>query len=295
MFGKKPEGVEKKKPKRNGLPAWFWMFFGSFMTIMIGVFLYLWQPFKSPVDTDEPQDGMQVNHDNHQPHRQTTDGSENVKKPAATDSHTRKTPQTQKGGYEFYDLLPEQSVTPIPEESITTTQPPKDTENQPADVTLKLPSEKFDDDSTFSSDDTYDGDPAVDVPNMSASTTEKTQQSNGNNQTNSNNQSERDPIEEVIAATETAAKKITKDTINEHKKNSYILQINSYDTAEDADKRRAEVLLAGIDAQVVKKTQQGDTLYQVISETYDSKTAVFLAQERLQSSGIDAFVVERKK
>ncbi|MEF3088081.1 SPOR domain-containing protein, partial [Bacillus altitudinis] len=58
---------------------------------------------------------------------------------------------------------------------------------------------------------------------------------------------------------------------NEEPTRTYILQINSFDNADDADKRRAEVLMAGVDAQIVKKRLSNDqTVYQVISRAMSS-------------------------
>lgn len=281
MFGKKPEGVQKKKKKRSGIPAVVWMFMGSMLTLMIGVFLYLWQPFKTPGDT-EPKDGIQVNRDS---------------KPSTGQKSTQPNKNSsQDGDYQFYDLLPEQDVTPIPDKSISVDQDTERADDQRADVTLKLPSETVDDDVTYTSNDTYDGEPATDSGSANSSQTQThTTDTSKPADTTSGSQDTIDPIEAIIAKAGNTVKQKAEEEIKKAKKNTYILQINSYDSAEDADKRRAEVLLAGIDAQVVKNTATGKTRYQVISESYESKTAVFMAQQRLQSSGIDAFVVERKK
>lgn len=288
MFGKKPEGVEKKK-QRRGISAVVWMFMGSLLTLMIGVFLYLWQPFKAPGDTVAPNDGRAVNNqDSDSGSSSTTSASSGRNSNAQSTSN-----QTDDNDYQFYDLLPEQEVTPIPDQSIPVQN--DNTSKQRADVTLKLPTEEFDNDQTYSPADTYDGEPST-----TQAPTESTQNDSASSDHNSEGSSSStnkpvDPIENIINQTEETVKNAVVEGIQKSKKASYILQINSFNTAEEADKRRAEVLLAGIDANVVKKTNNGETMYQVISESYDSKTGVFMAQQRLQSSGIDAFVVERKK
>ena len=76
---------------------------------------------------------------------------------------------------------------------------------------------------------------------------------------------------------------------------TYILQINSFDNANDADKRRAEVLMAGIDAQIVKRRlADGQTVYQVISRAMPTSQMAAEAQRRLQNSGIDSLIVEQR-
>lgn len=79
-------------------------------------------------------------------------------------------------------------------------------------------------------------------------------------------------------------------------KQTYILQINSFDNADDADRRRAEVLMAGVDAQIVKRRlEDGSTLYQVISRQMPNAQMAQQAQKRLQNSGIDSLIVEQRR
>lgn len=92
MFGKKPRGVsERPKTKVNRdnvLPAW--LKFGSLIlaALCLVVFLILWRPWQ-PIHKMQPQ-------------QQTT------------------TTQNQETNteYKFYDLLPQQKVTPIPEQAV---------------------------------------------------------------------------------------------------------------------------------------------------------------------------------
>jgi len=75
----------------------------------------------------------------------------------------------------------------------------------------------------------------------------------------------------------------------------YLLQINSFTNADDADRQRAEVLLVGLSADVRQTTTRDGTLwYRVVSGPFDSKAEAIEAQRSLQDSGIDALVVEQR-
>ncbi|MGM8889199.1 SPOR domain-containing protein, partial [Psychrobacter sp. 1U2] len=77
---------------------------------------------------------------------------------------------------------------------------------------------------------------------------------------------------------------------------TYILQINSFGDADEADRRRAQVLMAGVDARVVKNTTgNGLPIYQVISRPMNTRQAVTTAQQRLQNNGIDSIIVEQRR
>lgn len=77
--------------------------------------------------------------------------------------------------------------------------------------------------------------------------------------------------------------------------NSYILQIRSYDNPEDADRMRAEVMMSGVDARIIKRMDNGMELYQVISNIMNSKEEVMRASQRLSDNGIDSLIVEQKR
>lgn len=76
-------------------------------------------------------------------------------------------------------------------------------------------------------------------------------------------------------------------------KTTYILQVRSYENSDEADQKRAEVLMAGVDADIIKRDVNGTVLYQVVSTAFDTEEEAVFAYNRLQSSGIDAVVVER--
>ncbi|MFC0820154.1 SPOR domain-containing protein [Moraxella marmotae] len=75
---------------------------------------------------------------------------------------------------------------------------------------------------------------------------------------------------------------------------NYILQIKSYQNAEDADLKRAEVLMSGVDAIVIRhETKNGNYLYQVIS-TPMSHSEAAAASVRLRNNGIDSLLIEQR-
>lgn len=76
-------------------------------------------------------------------------------------------------------------------------------------------------------------------------------------------------------------------------KKSYILQIRSYDNPEEADLMRAEVMMAGVDARVIKRMDNGMEIYQVVSNVMNA-SEVSRASHRLKENGIDALIVEQK-
>ena len=83
---------------------------------------------------------------------------------------------------------------------------------------------------------------------------------------------------------------------NETATRTYILQINSFNNAEDADKRRAEVLMAGVDAKKEKKRLSNEqTVYQVISRPMSTPQMAAEAQRQLQNSRIDSLIVEQRR
>ncbi len=73
----------------------------------------------------------------------------------------------------------------------------------------------------------------------------------------------------------------------------YILQVNSFQSSDDADKLRASVLLAGLPADVRRTVSDGEEWYRVVSGPFTSKSEALKAQRQLQDSGIDALVVEQ--
>ncbi len=202
MFGKTQRGVSERpnKPKKPLIPAWLGTLVVVLVLLCFAVALMLWKPW-APV----------------QPKGQIS--SEHYQEDTNKD-------------YRFYDLLPQQQVTPIPEQAVPETQ------QQNSVVIVEAPV-------------------AVEAPAAS---------------------------EANVGLTEMSAPVV---------KASYILQVRSYTDPDAADARRAEIILNGLSADVVKSTDGGETWYRVISGPYDSAEAAVIAQQTLQHSGIDSIVVKR--
>ncbi len=137
--------------------------------------------------------------------------------------------------YRFYDLLPQQQVTPIPEQAIP------ESKNQGTAMIVEAPST------------------AQSAASESVATT--------------------DSDDSTAAAPQQP---------------NYILQVRSYTDPDQADARRAEIILNGLSADVVKSSENGKTWYRVISGPYDTQDAALAAQQTLQHSGIDSIVIKRK-
>ena len=201
MFGKTQRGVSERpnKPKKPLIPKWLGMLVAILAILCVGVMLMLWQPWQ-PVPAKN-----QVTSDHYQEEDTNKD-------------------------YRFYDLLPQQQVTPIPEQAVP------ETKQQGNVVIIESPKPE--------------------------TTTE-------------------DPI--TITSTEPTAPVQA----------SYILQVRSYPDPDSADARRAEIILNGLSADVVKTVENGQTWYRVFSGPYDSQDAALAAQQTLQPTGIDSIVIKR--
>ena len=202
MFGKTQRGVSERpnKPKKPLIPAWLGTLVVILIVLSFAVALMLWKPW-APV----------------QPKNQVS--SEHYQEETNKD-------------YRFYDLLPQQQVTPIPEQAIP------ETKDQSTVVIVEAPQ-----------------------PEQAASAANS--------------------ADAQLSATPT-----------EHV-SSYILQVRSYPDPDSADARRAEIILNGLSADVVKTVEGGKTWYRVVSGPYDSQEAAVIAQQTLQHSGIDSIVVKR--
>ena len=189
--------------------------------------------------------------------------------PLANDSDTKAGKD-----YEFYDILPKRKFQGS--ESVLGDEPeelevqPRPAQKSSPDVVVSANKSAEDADITIvEGDDTYDGDNG-DERVVAQKTRSKT------------------------SKTEDADKEIDKIQISANKV-SYILQIRSYKNAEEADKKRAEVLMAGIEAQVIRtKDPSGVELYRVISTPMNSRAAAIEAERQLSESGIDALIVEQR-
>ena len=106
-----------------------------------------------------------------------------------------------------------------------------------------------------------------------------------------------DPSTPVVDAANSASSDSNSDTAKSTQTKAaqthYILQVNSFQSSDEADKQRASVLLAGLPADVRHTTSDGQDWYRVISGPFNSKNEALKAQKQLQDSGIDALVVEQ--
>ena len=201
MFGKTQRGVSERpnKPKKPLIPKWLGMLVAILAILCVGVMLMLWQPWQ-PVPAKN-----QVTSDHYQEEDTNKD-------------------------YRFYDLLPQQQVTPIPEQAVPETK-------QQGNVVI------------------------IESPKPETTTEDPT----------------------AITSTEPAVPAQA----------SYILQVRSYPDPDSADARRAEIILNGLSADVVKTVENDQTWYRVFSGPYDSQDAALAAQQTLQHSGIDSIVIKR--
>jgi len=204
VFGKTQRGVSERpnKPKKPLIPKWLGTLVAILAVLCIAVMLMLWKPWQ-PVPAKN-----QITSEHYQEEDTNKD-------------------------YRFYDLLPQQQVTPIPEQAIP------ESKNQGTAMIVEAPS---------TTQPAASESVGID-PNQSATTPQQP---------------------------------------------TYILQVRSYNDPDQADARRAEIILNGLSADVVKSTENGQTWYRVISGPYDTQDAALAAQQTLEHSGIDSIVIKRK-
>ncbi|WP_201533618.1 SPOR domain-containing protein [Psychrobacter ciconiae] len=271
MLAKRPKGATAKR-QPSSASGLLWMFVGAVLTLMIGVFLYLSPLFDfKPAATTEPERQVQ---------------------PKVSTSKDD-------GDYEFYDILPNQEMATIPDENILDpTQAPSSNPFEP-DVVVVQPRV----DGSTSSQDNANG------------------QANGNNDASQNREPAVSGDDDIVIIEENSTYEGTPSQNNQNNAapnpatqnrtgaeatgasiqrsapaTTYILQINSFGNADEADHRRAQVLMAGVDAKVIKNTTaNGAPIYQVVSRPMDNRKAVSGAQQRLQNNGIDSIIVEQRR
>ncbi|MGN5726926.1 SPOR domain-containing protein [Acinetobacter calcoaceticus] len=204
MFGKTQRGVSERpnKPKKPLIPKWLGTLVAILAVLCIAVVLMLWKPWQ-PVTAKN-----QITSEHYQEEDTNKD-------------------------YRFYDLLPQQQVTPIPEQAIP------ESKNQGTAMIVEAPSAAQ---PAASESAGIDANPSAAAPQQP----------------------------------------------------TYILQVRSYNDPDQADARRAEIILNGLSADVVKSSENGQIWYRVISGPYDSQDAALAAQQTLQHSGIDSIVIKRK-
>lgn len=75
----------------------------------------------------------------------------------------------------------------------------------------------------------------------------------------------------------------------------YILQAGSFRRPQDADRRRAEVLLLGLDARVEGVDANGDRWHRVIVGPFEGRGPLDRARAMLISENIDTLVLQQKR
>lgn len=285
MLARKPKGAVEKRG--SGVSSLLWMLVGAILTVMVGVSMYLWNPFDLGTETKVEERTV-----------------EPIDQPA---------PQTD--DYEFYDLLPEQEITSIPDEAIV-----RDDELYGEDYELEPDVVVTDENSArnnrtnnsdagnygisedtisnpMGSDNQNVADDEIEMVIVEEEGTYDEPSTNNNSNNNQNNSGQNTGASQNNGRANTVNNSANATTARANApKLSYILQINSFSNAQEADKRRAQVLMAGVDAHVVKnKMANGQVFYQVVSSTMTNRQGVISAQQKLQNNGIDSLIVEQRR
>ncbi|WP_201557975.1 SPOR domain-containing protein [Psychrobacter sp. 72-O-c] len=276
MLAKKPKGATEKR-KGSSVSGLLWMFVGAVLTLMIGVFLYL-----SPLFNFSPADST------------VSDPDRQVQPRVDTD--------TDNGDYEFYDILPNQEMATIPDEDIGEMD-----DSRIGDIS------DFEPDAVVTQPENNSANRDGDTGNFGISESTVIEPSRGNNAAGANDANDIVIVEEDATYDGTPPASSNNNSTSNRANNAgaitgtasvqkaapaatYILQINSFGNADEADRRRAQVLMAGVDAKVVKNTTgNGLPIYQVISRPMNNRQAVASAQQRLQNNGIDSIIVEQRR
>ncbi|CAA0079357.1 Cell division protein FtsN [Zhongshania aliphaticivorans] len=75
----------------------------------------------------------------------------------------------------------------------------------------------------------------------------------------------------------------------------YILQAGSFRQGEDADRRRAQILILGLDAKVESVEANGDRWHRVYVGPFQSHNTLTDARTKLINESIDTLVIRQKK
>lgn len=75
---------------------------------------------------------------------------------------------------------------------------------------------------------------------------------------------------------------------------NYILQAGSFKTTKDADRRRAELLLLGLEAKIETVEANGDIWHRVYVGPFTSRSKLSKARATLISEGIETLLLKRK-
>lgn len=73
----------------------------------------------------------------------------------------------------------------------------------------------------------------------------------------------------------------------------YLLQAGSFKSEEEADKRRAAILMLGLPVRVTKAATAGETWFRVMVGPFKGKTEATGARASLKANGVEALVVKQ--
>jgi cell division protein FtsN len=109
------------------------------------------------------------------------------------------------------------------------------------------------------------------------------------------------PEREVIVPNEREAikpidkqKTNTSQTVAPEIDESFLLQVGSFRSAQEADRRRAQIILLGLDAKVESVQANGDTWYRVQSGPFASREKLGKARSQLSGAGIESLLLKQK-
>lgn len=84
-------------------------------------------------------------------------------------------------------------------------------------------------------------------------------------------------------------------TVRKPKNHSFWLQAGSFRAEEDADNRRRDIILFGLDAQIkTAKIRQGETWFRVLVGPFKQTRAAQKAQATLTQKGIESLAIKAK-
>ncbi|MBD2857506.1 SPOR domain-containing protein [Spongiibacter sp. KMU-158] len=75
----------------------------------------------------------------------------------------------------------------------------------------------------------------------------------------------------------------------------YLLQAGSFRNFNDADRRRAQMILLGLDARVESVDANGDRWHRVYVGPFQSRSKLASARDTLNGEGIDTLVIRQKQ
>ncbi len=304
MFSKKSKGATTFNDKKSGVSAFLWMLLGAIIVIITGLIAYKSGKFTF------------------------LQGNKNKEDIQTIDTKTIKLKKdTKEDNYEFYDILPEQKTSTIsddaliseisqsdptpavnlkefkPDVIVTTDNEEKTQKNILSENSLienkteqtineKIkPVKNSTNEQAEDNKSTVQGDDEI-VIIYEEGTYDENDKSEKNAELTTAINEKKQSISKIEKVDIKPVKPI-KETNNSNKK-SYVLQINSYNEASQADKRRAQVLMAGVDAKVIKKNNGGTIVYQVVSTVMDKPSEVLKSQRLLQKNGIDSLIIEQR-